>query len=249
MNEDTRERPVETGLFYCNSRYYNPEWCRWISPDDIVYLDPESVNGLNLYAYCNNDPVNKYDPTGHFPWLILAAVLLFTPVGGTALQAATSVLSYAGMAVASIFDKDIRNDMKSIGWNPFNKDENIVAKSNKVSFYRGVPVFKTSGSSVSFMCILLTKKGFKGTSGHYWSPEDILKHEWGHSIQQMTYGLIPYLVNIGIPSAFIDNSDDAPWEITADLLGGVDRNYNSDDIKQGWNYFSWGRLIGPFWWW
>ena len=44
----------------------------------------------------------------------------------------------------------------------------------------------------------------------------------------------------------IDNSDDAPWEITADLLGGVDRNYNSDDIKQGWNYFSWGRLIGPF---
>ena len=49
----------------------------------------------------------------------------------------------------------------------------------------------------------------------------------------MTYGLIPYLVNIGIPSAFIDNSDDAPWEITADLLGGVDRNYNSDDIKQG----------------
>ena len=47
-------------------RYYNPEWGRWLSPDDIEYLDPTNINGLNLYAYCNNDPVNKYDPTGHF---------------------------------------------------------------------------------------------------------------------------------------------------------------------------------------
>ena len=64
----------------------------------------------------------------------------------------------------------------------------------------------------------------------------------------MTYGSIPYLLHIGIPSSFIDNSDDAPWEITADLIGGVDRDYNSDDIKKGWNYFWWGRLIGPFCW-
>ena len=57
---------VETGLFWCNSRYYNPEWGRWISPDSIEYLDPSSINGLNLYAYCGNDPVNKYDPSGCF---------------------------------------------------------------------------------------------------------------------------------------------------------------------------------------
>jgi len=63
----------ETQLYYCNSRYYSPELCRWISPDSIEYLDPESINGLNLYAYCGNDPINKYDPTGHFPWLVLAA--------------------------------------------------------------------------------------------------------------------------------------------------------------------------------
>ena len=48
-------------------RYYNPEWGRWIQPDDIEYLDPTSINGLNLYAYCNNDPVNMYDPDGHMP--------------------------------------------------------------------------------------------------------------------------------------------------------------------------------------
>lgn len=55
----------ESQLFYCNSRYYSPELCRWISPDSIEYLDDESINGLNLYAYCGNDPVNRIDPTGH----------------------------------------------------------------------------------------------------------------------------------------------------------------------------------------
>ena len=54
----------ETGLYYLNARYYNPQWRRFISPDDTVYLDPETVNGLNLYCYCNNDPVNHVDPSG-----------------------------------------------------------------------------------------------------------------------------------------------------------------------------------------
>ncbi len=58
---------VETGLYYLNSRYYDPEVGRFISPDDISYLDPDSINGLNLYVYCSNNPVMYYDPTGH--WL------------------------------------------------------------------------------------------------------------------------------------------------------------------------------------
>lgn len=88
------------------------------------------------------------------------AILLFTPIGGTVLQVATSTLSYAGMAVASIFDEDIRNDMNTIGWNPFNKDESVVVNSSNVSFYKGVSVFRTNGSSGSFLGILLTKNGF-----------------------------------------------------------------------------------------
>ena len=49
---------TETGFYYLNARYYNPQWRRFISPDDTAYLDPKMPNGLNLYCYCKNDPVN-----------------------------------------------------------------------------------------------------------------------------------------------------------------------------------------------
>ena len=52
----------ETNLYYLNTRYYDPETGRFISQDDVSYLDPEHINGLNLFAYCNNNPVMKVDP-------------------------------------------------------------------------------------------------------------------------------------------------------------------------------------------
>ena len=66
----------ETGLYYLNARYYTPQWRRFISPDDTAYLDPETPNGLNLYAYCNNDPVNYCDPSGHFWDYVFDAVFI-----------------------------------------------------------------------------------------------------------------------------------------------------------------------------
>jgi RHS repeat-associated protein len=66
----------DTKLYYLNARYYSPEWRRFISPDDTYYLDPESVNGLNLYCYCGNDPINFVDPSGHFWDYVLDAVFI-----------------------------------------------------------------------------------------------------------------------------------------------------------------------------
>ena len=59
---------VETGLYYLKSRYYDPKRFRFISPDSIEYLQPTTVGGLNLYAYCLNDPVMGYDPEGTWNW-------------------------------------------------------------------------------------------------------------------------------------------------------------------------------------
>jgi RHS repeat-associated protein len=55
---------VETGLYFLKTRYYDPEIGRFITIDDLQYLDPETINGLNLYAYCGNNPVMNVDPEG-----------------------------------------------------------------------------------------------------------------------------------------------------------------------------------------
>ena len=71
----------DTGLYFCNARYYSPKWRRFISPDDTAYLDPEAVNGLNLYCYCNNDPVNYADPTGCIVIPLLVGVAVSFAIG------------------------------------------------------------------------------------------------------------------------------------------------------------------------
>ena len=48
----------ETNLYYLNTRYYSSELCRFIQPADVSSLNPQSINGLNLYAYTNNNPIN-----------------------------------------------------------------------------------------------------------------------------------------------------------------------------------------------
>jgi len=59
---------AETGLYFLKTRYYDPEVGRFITIDDISYIDPETINGLNLYAYCGNNPVMGYDPDGTWDW-------------------------------------------------------------------------------------------------------------------------------------------------------------------------------------
>ncbi len=83
----------DTGLYCLGTRYYDPETGRFISQDSIDYADPESINGLNLYAYCGNNPVMAIDPTGTMPkWLrwVLGAVII---VASVALSVVTAGLA------------------------------------------------------------------------------------------------------------------------------------------------------------
>ena len=53
----------ETGMYYLKSRYYQPEICRFISADTTDVLEiQEDFDDLNLYTYCNNNPINWEDP-------------------------------------------------------------------------------------------------------------------------------------------------------------------------------------------
>lgn len=76
-------------------RYYNPEWCRWLTPDDVEYLDASSINGLNLYAYCANNPVMNIDPDGHAWYNVLGWI-------GVGLVAAAAIVLTCGAAGVAI---------------------------------------------------------------------------------------------------------------------------------------------------
>ena len=62
----------ETGLYYLQSRYYNPTWGRFINADAIDLL---GANGdfasYNLFAYCGNNPVACVDSSGYLGTNIL----------------------------------------------------------------------------------------------------------------------------------------------------------------------------------
>ena len=54
----------ESNLYLLQSRYYNPQWKRFVNSDNI-YVTGHGVFGANLYSYCANDPVNMFDPKGN----------------------------------------------------------------------------------------------------------------------------------------------------------------------------------------
>ena len=82
---------IETELYFLKSRYYDPELGRFMTIDDVSYLDPDTINGLNLYAYCGNNPVVNKDTNGKFPIsAIVAAIIL----GGGISAGVSAVTQY-----------------------------------------------------------------------------------------------------------------------------------------------------------
>ena len=60
----------ETKFYYLQSRYYDPNICRFINADEftMLYNAPGNVLGANMFIYCMNNPVMNSDLTGHLPW-------------------------------------------------------------------------------------------------------------------------------------------------------------------------------------
>ena len=57
---------AETGFYYLNSRYYDPEICRFVNADGYASTG-QGLLGNNMFAYCLNNPVSNVDSSGSIP--------------------------------------------------------------------------------------------------------------------------------------------------------------------------------------
>ena len=99
----TKEYTPETGLLYFGARYYDPAIGRFVSEDPLG-LDA----GVNLYAYCNNNPISYVDPLGlcaekgfleeSFPDLLTASGLV---VSGISVFVESPALFALGVSLSS----------------------------------------------------------------------------------------------------------------------------------------------------
>lgn len=93
---------TETGFYYLQSRYYDPVIKRFINADSQIEMS--LTEGLNLFAYCSNNPVMNSDPTGHLAMSLtlllgglllasIAALTLTIPANQKALEATAKAVT------------------------------------------------------------------------------------------------------------------------------------------------------------
>ena len=90
----------ETGLYYVSSRYYDPEIGRFINADGLISTGQGFV-GNNMFAYCLNNPVMRYDPDGEIG-LFTIGIIASALIGGvvSALSTAASGSSFGEVAAS-----------------------------------------------------------------------------------------------------------------------------------------------------
>lgn len=203
---------VETGLYYLQSRYYNPEWGRFINADAYVSTG-QGLLGNNMFVYCNNSPIMLIDPAGE--WSIKKALTDF----------ACGVVSFE---IGMIAD--------AINYSKSNTDVTKVYESNYFSSYNGALVIRHSSdflTSWSIGGVIFLNHDNDGET--FDEQTDTLNHEYGHIKQEETLGIGKYVLGVAIPSMIhnlFSRKDDSwadqnyynmPWEYDADVRGGVNR--------------------------
>lgn len=115
---------TETGFFYLQSRYYDPEIGRFINADSYASTDATGILSTNMFAYCENDPVNRSDPSGELFGTISGLIVggltgaLSAYINGDDILAGTitgavATIRGVGISLVGIGTSKTHNDIKS----------------------------------------------------------------------------------------------------------------------------------------
>lgn len=208
----------ETGFYYLNSRYYDPKTGRFINADSYVSTG-QGIVGYNMFAYCGNNPVNMSDPMGYFASGIITSLLYKVIV----------------MSWGEVSKEKLMADIENFDIN--NSDISKVFEASYFSAYNGVPVIRHSIEGLNPFAI----NGMIVLNNEYDDAEEIkkeniLKHEYGHILQERELGKRKYIEDIFLPSVttlMLSRINpklqlhyyDMPWEYDADIRGGVTRSH------------------------
>lgn len=93
----------ETGLYYLQSRYYDPAIGRYLNTDNAIAGVGGPVLGYNLYSYCMNNPTTFADDSGNWPsWATKLAVAVAVVAVVTVAAAVTVATVGAGTVAAAV---------------------------------------------------------------------------------------------------------------------------------------------------
>ena len=239
---------AETGFYYLESRYYDPVVGRFLNADGIIGSNGDII-GYNMFSYCSNNPVNCVDIEGYWSlknaWegLKKGVKKACDVVAETAQTVYKVVVEpvVETLEEAAEVTKNVIEDISNL--NPFNTDEQKVLNSHYFSMYKGCLTIRTNmDRSGSFGILFINQK----------ADADTVRHEYGHVIQLALLGPIKFLTCIGLPSWQKWGSDpyyDKPWEVTADIFGGVQsRTHSKEKIDAGFEYLYYSNIYGPFVW-
>jgi hypothetical protein len=87
-------------LYYLQSRYYSPDWGRFINADTITGSTGELLTS-NMFAYCRNNPVNHADPDGDW---VVDVIFLVADIGKAIAHPSASSVGWILLDVISFAD-------------------------------------------------------------------------------------------------------------------------------------------------
>ena len=152
---------VETGFYYLQTRYYDPQIGRFINADTYSSTDLQDFLAFNMFSYCGNNPVNQNDEDGTIPkWAVrviigtaviagAAALTIATAGSGTAL-ACFAAGAFKGAATGAIYGAAsgavsgaVKHRMRTGGWKGARKA--AVRSASKGYMHGAITGFVTGG--------------------------------------------------------------------------------------------------------